>query len=468
MEYIGLLSLGVSLLTLALVFQVWSGMSREFRNQRQESESRALSQQHLTSEAIANGLRSVSEAHKGDLEALSRETARLLEAYRQTMQNSSENIDKRVEQLRLSQEDRLTRLGESMDQRLERTSENMDRRLLAMQQDTDKRLSEMRDSTEKRLASLQQNNEQKLEEMRATVDEKLHKTLEERIGQSFALVSKRLEEVYKGLGEMQNLAVGVGDLKKVLSNVKTRGILGEIQLGAILEQILAPEQYQANVTTKKGSREAVEFAIKLPGADEGTVWLPIDAKFPADAYHQLLEAYDTADPQAVAGCAAALERRIKSFAKDIRDKYLNPPVTTDFAIMFLPVEGLYAEVVRMGLVETLQRDYKVNIAGPTTLAALLNSLQMGFKTLAIQKRSGEVWQVLGAVKTEFDKFEKVLAATQQRLEQANSELDKLVGVRTRQIQRRLKSVSTLPEEESQRLLEQTEEGGAQSEGFDEE
>ncbi|MEA4892199.1 MAG: DNA recombination protein RmuC [Peptococcaceae bacterium] len=448
MEHIILVFILAALAILAAVLLIWNSLSKELRIQRQENESRALNQQHMTNEAITSGLRSVAEAHKGDLEALSRETARLLEAYRQTMQASGENVDKRIEQLRLSQETRLANLGEALDQRLEKTSENMDRRLLAMQQDTDKRLSAM-----------QQDNEKKLEEMRATVDEKLHKTLEERIGQSFALVSKRLEEVYKGLGEMQNLAVGVGDLKKVLSNVKTRGILGEIQLGAILEQILAPEQYQANVTTKKGSRETVEFAIKLPGADDGTVWLPIDAKFPADAYHQLIEAYDSADSQAVAGCAAVLERRVKSFAKDIRDKYLNPPETTDFAIMFLPVEGLYAEVVRMGLVETLQRDYKVNIAGPTTLAALLNSLQMGFKTLAIQKRSGEVWQVLGAVKTEFDKFEKVLSATQQRLEQANSELDKLVGVRTRQIQRRLKGVASLPEAESLQVLDQLAEEG---------
>ena len=225
---------------------------------------------------------------------------------------------------------------------------------------------------------------------------KLQKTLEERISKSFQLVSERLEQVYKGLGEMQNLAAGVGDLKKVLSNVKTRGILGEVQLGAILEQILTPEQYEENVRTKSTGSERVEFAVKLPGDDEGTVWLPIDAKFPGDAYAKLVDAYELGDPNAVEEAAKNLERIIKSEAKDIHDKYIEPPYTTDFGIMFLPFEGLYAEVVRRGLLETLQRDYKVNIAGPTTMAALLNSLQMGFRTLAIQKRSGEVWNVLGA------------------------------------------------------------------------
>lgn len=300
---------------------------------------------------------------------------------------------------------------------------------------------------------MQESNEKKLEQMRATVDEKLQKTLEERIGQSFKLVNDRLEQVYKGLGEMQSLAAGVGDLKKVLSNVKTRGILGEIQLGAILEEILSPEQYDVNVATKKGSSNVVEFAVKLPGDGENTVYLPIDSKFPADCYTQLMEAYDSGEKLRVDTAQAQLAASVKKAAKDIRDKYINPPATTDFGVMFLPFEGLYAEVVRLGLVETLQRDYKINVAGPTTMAALLSSLQMGFRTLAIQKRSGEVWNVLGAVKTEFEKFGGVLSAAQQRLEQANSELDKLVGVRTRQIQRKLSQVSTLPETESAALLD---------------
>jgi len=255
---------------------------------------------------------------------------------------------------------------------------------------------------------------------------------------------------------MQTLTSGVGDLKKVLSNVKTRGILGEIQLGAILEQILSPEQYDTNVVTKKGTANPVEYAVCLPGEGDVPVYLPIDAKFPADAYAQLMDAYEAADTVQVEILGKQLEQRVRSAAKDIHDKYIDPPATTDFAIMFLPFEGLYAEVVRRGMVEVLQRDYKINIAGPTTMAALLNSLQMGFKTLAIQKRSSEVWQVLGAVRTEFDKFADVLAATQQRLEQAGSELDKLVGVRTRQIQRKLRAVGELPEtgeKEAQLLLE---------------
>jgi DNA recombination protein RmuC len=267
--------------------------------------------------------------------------------------------------------------------------------------------------------------------------------LEERISKSFQQVSSQLEAVYKGLGEMQTLATGVGDLKKVLSNVKTRGILGEIQLGAILEQILSPEQYATNIVTKSSGRNPVEFAIKLPGDGETPVYLPIDSKFPTEDYLLLNEAYDSGDKALIDNLATALERKIKLFAKDIHDKYVEPPHTTDFAILFLPIEGLYAEAVRRGLVETLQNDYKINIAGPTTMAALLNSLQMGFKTLAIQKRSSEVWKVLASVKTEFDTFNKVLTAAQQRINQTGEELDKLVGVRTRKIQRSLKEVSTL-------------------------
>jgi Uncharacterized protein conserved in bacteria len=299
---------------------------------------------------------------------------------------------------------------------------------------------------------MQEENSRKLEEMRATVDEKLQKTLEDRISKSFQLVSERLEQVYKGLGEMQNLASGVGDLKKVLSNVKTRGILGEIQLGAILEQMLSPEQYEENIATKKGSSERVEFAIKLPGDEEGVVYLPVDAKFPADTYTKLVDAYETGNAEEIDQAAKMLERAIKSFAKSIHDKYIEPPQTTDFGIMFLPFEGLYAEAVRRGMIETLQREYKINIAGPTTMAALLNSLQMGFKTLAIQKHSSEVWNILGAVKTEFDKFGDVLSATQQRINQANAELDKLIGTRTRKIQSKLRNVVSLSETNSRELL----------------
>ncbi len=297
-------------------------------------------------------------------------------------------------------------------------------------------------------------NEQKLSEIRSVVDEKLQQTLETRLASSFKQVSERLEEVYKGLGEMQSLASGVGDLKKVLMNVKTRGNFGEYQLGAILEQILAPEQYEENIATVPGSDCRVEYAVKLPGKSDGlSVYLPIDSKFPMDAYLALCEAQESGEEAPLLSAKREFTARIKSFAKDVSDKYIAPPATTDFAILFLPTEGLYAEVIRAGLLEELQQKYKVNIAGPTTMAALLNSLQMGFKTLAIQKRSSEVWEVLSAVRTEFEKFEKTLAMTQNRLNQAGRELDNLIGVRTRAINRKLRSVSTLSEEQSRELLQ---------------
>ena len=311
---------------------------------------------------------------------------------------------------------------------------------------TEQKLDQMRRSLTESLDRMQGASQQHLETIRKTVDEKLQQTLERKLNESFRQVSQQLEQVYKGLGEMQSLASGVGDLKKVLSNVKTRGVLGEIQLGAILEQLLTPEQYATNVATKKGSAANVEYAIRLPGSDGAPVWLPIDAKFPLDAYEQVLKAYDTADAAQVESAVKQLKARVKSFANDVQSKYIDPPNTTDFAILFIPVEGLYAELVRAGMVEELQRDYKVTLAGPTTMSALLNSLQMGFRTLAIQKRSGEVWKVLGAVKTAFENFATVLESTQNRLNQANAELDKLVGVRTRQIQRTLKNVESLPVE----------------------
>lgn len=316
----------------------------------------------------------------------------------------------------------------------------------------EQKLENVRKTVEDSLKNIQEDNSKKLEQMRQTVDEKLQKTLETRIGESFKIVSERLEQVYKGLGEMQSLALSVGDLKKTLSNVKTRGVLGEIQLGAILEEILSPEQYEKNVCTKKSTQNFVEFAVKLPGDGDLPVYLPIDAKFPTDAYANLVNAYDSGVAADIESAKKLLERRIKDFAKDIREKYIAPPDTTDFAIMFLPTEGLYAEAVKNGITENVQRQFNVVITGPTNMAALLNSLQMGFKTLAIQKRSGEVWAVLGAVKTEFDKFGDVLQAAQNKLEMANSELDKLVGVRTRQIQRKLKSVTAMPEIETNQIL----------------
>lgn len=313
----------------------------------------------------------------------------------------------------------------------------------------------LRGAVEQRLDRIQKDNAEKLEQMRKTVDDKLHETLDKRLSESFKSVSERLEQVHKGLGEMQVLAAGVGDLKKVLSNVKNRGVLGEVQLAALLEQVLAQEQYATNVATRPGSRERVEFAIKLPGAggENSVVWLPIDAKFPLEDYEKLQQAQDAADPVAVEAAAKALEARIKFEAKSIVEKYVEPPATTDFALLYLPLEGLYAEVLRRpGLLDTLQREFRVTLCGPTTLTALLNSLQMGFRTLAIEKRSSEVWMVLGAVKTEFGKFSEVLANTKRQLQTVANSIDQ-AEVRTRQIERKLRDVEVLPGQEPERLPE---------------
>lgn len=323
--------------------------------------------------------------------------------------------------------------------------QQMENRLKTFSMENEQKLENIRSTVEKKLTYMQEDNNKQLENIRTTVDEKLQNTLENKLNKSFETVSKQLQQVYKGLGEMQNLAVGVGDLKKVLSNVKTRGILGEIQLSAILKEILSPEQYEENVATKKGSRNVVEFAIKLPADDDNFVYLPIDSKFPGDTYAKLVDAMNSGNKEEIEVCSKNLLRTIKSEAKDIHDKYISPPNTTEFAIMFLPFEGLYAEVVNRGMVEVLQREYKVNVAGPSTMGALLNSLQLGFKTLAVQKRSAEVWQILNDVKREFDAFADVLEKTQTRLNQANTELDKLVGVRTRKIQSQLSKVQKLEE-----------------------
>lgn len=323
--------------------------------------------------------------------------------------------------------------------------QQMENRLKTFSMENEQKLENIRSTVEKKLTYMQEDNNKQLENIRTTVDEKLQNTLENKLNKSFETVSKQLQQVYKGLGEMQNLAVGVGDLKKVLSNAKTRGILGEIQLSAILKEILSPEQYEENVATKKGSRNVVEFAIKLPADDDSFVYLPIDSKFPGDTYAKLVDAMNSGNKEEIEVCSKNLLRTIKSEAKDIHDKYISPPNTTEFAIMFLPFEGLYAEVVNRGMVEVLQREYKVNVAGPSTMGALLNSLQLGFKTLAVQKRSAEVWQILNDVKREFDAFADVLEKTQTRLNQANTELDKLVGVRTRKIQSQLSKVQKLEE-----------------------
>lgn len=334
-------------------------------------------------------------------------------------------------------------VGETLLNEYQRDTLNQEQRFKTFALENAQRMEQIRRSVERQLADIREDNGKKLDEMRSIVDEKLQKTLEDKLSRSFALVSERLEQVYKGLGEMQTLASGVGDLSKVLSNVKTRGILGEIQLGAILGEMMAPEQYEVNAKVKQATNERVEFAIKLP-ADDGTVLLPIDSKFPADAYTNLMDAYEQGNADAVKAAQAVLKGRIKEFAADIAKKYINPPYTTEFAVMFLPTEGLHAEVLRLNLMEPIQREYRVSIAGPSTMAALLNSLQMGFKSVAIQKRSGEVWKVLGAVKTEFASFEKTLAKTRDRLRLADEELGRLIGARTHKINRSLERVTALP------------------------
>ena len=360
----------------------------------------------------------------------------------QNVQAMSSSIGHSLESSFAREDSRLMSLENGVNDRLLA----MDKRLAASALQNERRLEYMRETMENRLNAIQNDNNQQLSEIRSTVDEKLQKTLEEKLGRSFKLVSDQLEAVYKSMGEMQNLATGVGDLKKVLSNVKTRGIFGEIQLGAILEQILSPEQYDRNVVTKPGSSDPVEFAVKFPGGVDGTVYLPIDSKFPLDVYQYVLNAYDSGEKEEIDRASRELYSRIRQEAKKIRDKYVQVPFTTDFAILFLPVEGLYAEAVRIGVVDEIQRLYKVSVAGPTTMAALLNSFQMGFRTLAIQKRSSEVWKVLGDVRTEFDTFGAVLQNAQNRIVKANEELDKLIGVRTRQIQRKLKDVSELSQD----------------------
>ncbi|WP_043814517.1 DNA recombination protein RmuC [Rubrivivax gelatinosus] len=315
------------------------------------------------------------------------------------------------------------------------------------------RLQALSDANERRLAALQDGNERKLEQMRATVDEKLQSTLEQRLGESFRQVAERLEQVHRGLGEMQTLARDVGALSRVLTNVKTRGVFGEVQLAALLEQVFTAEQYAANVATVPGSNERVEFAIRLPGQKDGApLWLPIDAKFPREDYERLLDAHERADAAGVETAARAIEQRLRAEARTIRQKYVAPPHTTDFAILFVPTEGLYAEALRRpGLVDALQREHRVMLAGPTTLLATLNSLQMGFRTLALERRSAEVWEVLGAVKTEFGKFGEVLAKTKKKLEEAHGAIDQ-AEVRTRQMARQLKGVEALPEGRAVELL----------------
>ena len=368
------------------------------------------------------------------------------EESRKNEQSNRTEIGSSIEKLSATILSNMIELSNLQKNQFDTYSRTMERTLDAFNYNLRSSIDDLTKLQNEKFVELTKSTEENLEKMRVTVDEKLQSTLERRLSESFKVVSERLEQVYKGLGEMQSLAAGVGDLKKVLSNTKTRGVLGEVQLERILEQFLSPEQYEKNVITKKGSRETVEFAIKLPGKDydNKTVYLPLDAKFPLEVYNKLLDAYDLQNQAQIDVASKNLERFIKKSAKDIRDKYIDPPNTTDFGLMFLPTEGIYAEVLKnQSLVEFVQREYNINITGPTTLVALLNSLQMGFRSLAIEKHSSEVWKILGAVKTEFSKFETVLNSAQNKLNQASSEIDKLVGTRTRQINRKLKNVDKL-------------------------
>lgn len=373
------------------------------------------------------------------------------EESRKNEQSNRTEIGSSIEKLSATILSNMIELSNLQKNQFDTYSRTMERTLDAFNYNLRSSIDDLTKLQNEKFVELTKSTEENLEKMRVTVDEKLQSTLERRLSESFKVVSERLEQVHKGLGEMQSLAAGVGDLKKVLSNTKTRGVLGEVQLERILEQFLSPEQYEKNVITKKGSRETVEFAIKLPGKDydNKTVYLPLDAKFPLEVYNKLLDAYDLQNQVQIDAASKNLERFIKKSAKDIRDKYIDPPNTTDFGLMFLPTEGIYAEVLKnQSLVEFVQREYNINITGPTTLVALLNSLQMGFRSLAIEKHSSEVWKILGAVKTEFSKFETVLNSAQNKLNQASSEIDKLVGTRTRQINRKLKNVDKLSFDET--------------------
>ncbi|WP_422563314.1 DNA recombination protein RmuC [Ideonella sp.] len=399
------------------------------------------------------------------LQRLREETERLERALRSELQSSAQQTRSELAQgMGGFQQSLLAQAGdaartlaqarEAQEQALRRVADTLQAQLGQLSSAHQQRLEELRLAVDSRLLALQQGNEHKLEQMRATVDEKLHATLEARLGESFKQVADRLDKVHQGLGEMQGLARDVGSLQRVLNNVKSRGVFGELQLAGLLEQVMAPDQYAANVETVPGSGARVEFAIRLPGRrDDGAVlWLPIDAKFPREDYERLLQAQDDADPVAAESAARALEARLRQEARTIRDKYIAAPHTTDFAILFLPTEGLYAEALRRpGLVEALQRDHRVTLAGPTTLLATLSSLQMGFRTLALEKRSTEVWEVLGAVKTEFGKFGEVLARTRKKLDEASASID-AAEVRTRVMGRRLKTVEQLPEQQARQLL----------------
>lgn len=429
-------------------------LTSELRGSRTETVGTVQNSMDRLGETLRQSQRETAELQAKRIAEMTEADARLMGEIAESLGRRFEAQDKRLEEMQKALgailSERVDGLTASVTQKLT----EIERQFRELREQSKTAETETRRMMEERLTVMQTRNTEQLDKMRETVDEKLQKTLNDRISESFKLVNERLLEVYKGLGEMQALAGDVGDLKKVMAGVKTRGILGEIQLGAIIEEIMAPEQYETNIVTRPGTANRVEYAIRLPGEDERPVYLPIDAKFPADAYHHVLDAYESGEPERIKAATTELETRIKGCAKDIRDKYIEPPYTTTFGILFLPFEGLYAEVVRLGLVDTLQQQYRVSVAGPTTLAALLNSLQMGFRTLAIQKRSGEVWEVLGAVKTEFATFEAVLEKARDRITQTGDELEKLIGTRTRQINRKLKKVSELPAATAEKIMEE--------------
>ncbi len=396
----------------------------------------------------------VARTQNEQIDSFRTQLAAMQQMVGQTLQATTGTLTQQSQAAREAQDGALKRQAEASAAALQRFGDTLGDQLRALSQANDQRMVEVRTTVETRLAALQEGNEKKLEQMRATVDEKLHATLEQRLGESFKQVADRLEQVHKGLGEMQTLARDVGSLNRVLTNVKTRGIYGEVQLAGLLEQVFTPEQYAANVETVPGSNARVEFAIRLPGRrDDGVpMWLPIDAKFPREDYERLVDAQDRADAAGVEVAARAIEARLRLEARSIREKYIAAPHTTDFGILFVPTEGLYAEALRRpGLVEDLQRDSRIMLAGPTTLLATLSSLQMGFRTLALEKRSAEVWEVLGAVKTEFQKFGDVLAKTKKKLDEASSTIES-AEVRSRAMARQLRSVEALPQERAQQLL----------------
>jgi DNA recombination protein RmuC len=435
----------------------------------QEQQSQAIQVLARTNEEKLGQLtEKTTQGSKENREELSRNFDRIGEMLRQQLseltqkqQEQAQSGERRLEVMQHRMDEKLLQLADQLNRNAQEGRDSMARVLKEFQDQFTANVKDFNELQRQKFADLErkqgeliQSTELKLEKMRETVDEKLQKTLETRLGQSFELVSKQLESVQKGLGEMQTLAQDVGGLKRVLSNVKTKGIVGEYQLSAILEQILAPEQYEANVKTKRSSSDHVEYAIRLPGRDNSNepVYLPIDAKFPLEDFNRLQAAYDEANPLKAEESSKALVNSIRKFASDISNKYLDPPYTTDFAIMFLPIEGLYAEVVRNPtLMSELQGKYRVIVTGPTTLAAILNSLQMGFKTLAIQQRSSEVWKILGQVKTEFDQFGEILEKAKKKIEGAGDDIEKLVGTRTRAIQRKLKNVDALPIPETELL-----------------